>query len=429
MDRAKERGRNGWQFFTVELNARVMQRMKLQQELRQAIARKEFVLFYQPELSRDTGRVIGVEALIRWQHPIRGLLAPTEFIAFAEETGLIVPIGQWVVETACAQAAEWHRRGHRELFVAVNVSPLEIQRGQVAEHVRAALDRSGLEPRYLEIELTETIGMDGAESFIRTLDALKAIGIKIAIDDFGTGYSALGYLKRFPIDKLKIDRLFIRDIISEIDDAAIVQAIIAMAHNLKLQVTAEGVETAEQAGFLRRCHCDSAQGFLFSRPVAAAELSALLDNPLGPPLWSDPRGSRRSLLLVDDDPDVLGMLQSALHNGGYEIHTAGSAQQALELLANTQVSVIVTDQRMVGMSGIEFLRRAKILYPDSLRIVLSGQTDHDTVTAAINDGAVYKFLTKPCDNDALRDDVRQAFHRHEEESTRRLSLLATEGSS
>jgi DNA-binding NtrC family response regulator len=135
------------------------------------------------------------------------------------------------------------------------------------------------------------------------------------------------------------------------------------------------------------------------------------------------------LLLVDDDPDVLGMLQSALHNGGYEIHTAGSAQQALELLATTQVSVIVTDQRMVGMSGIEFLRRAKILYPDSLRIVLSGQTDHDTVTAAINDGAVYKFLTKPCDNDALRDDVRQAFHRHEEESTRRLSLLATEGSS
>ncbi|MEO8132490.1 MAG: EAL domain-containing protein [Betaproteobacteria bacterium] len=279
MYRAKDQGRNGCQFFTEELNTRVTRRMALVQELRQAIERREFTMFYQPELSLTSGRVIGVEALIRWRHPVRGLLAPADFIAVAEETGLILPIGKWVVETACAQAAEWHRRGHRDLFVAVNVSPLEIRRGDVAEQIRGALALSGLDPRSLEIELTETIGMDGAESFIRTLNALKAIGVTVAIDDFGTGYSTLGYLKRFPIDKVKIDIMFIRDIVTDIDDAAIVQAIIAMSHHLKLKVTAEGVETAEQAEFLRRFHCDSAQGYLFGRPMEAEKLSALLDQP------------------------------------------------------------------------------------------------------------------------------------------------------
>jgi diguanylate cyclase (GGDEF)-like protein len=423
MYRAKEQGRNGCQFYTEELNTRVTRRLALEQELRRAIERNEFTLFYQPELSLDSGRVIGVEALIRWQHPVRGLLAPAEFIALAEETGLILPIGKWVVETACAQAAEWHRRGHRDLFVAVNVSPLEIRRGDVAEQIRGALSRSGLNPRHLEIELTETIGMDGAESFIRTLEALKAIGVTVAIDDFGTGYSTLGYLKRFPIDKVKIDRMFIHDIVTEIDDAAIVKAIIAMSHHLKLKVTAEGVETEEQAGFLRLCHCDSAQGYLFGRPMDAEALGALLDNRTGPPLWSGPRGSQRSLLLVDDDPDTLELLQSVLKGDGYDIHTAASAQQALDLLANTRIAVIVTDQRMTGMSGIEFLRRAKIMYPDTLRIVLSGHTDPATVTAAINEGAVYKYLTKPCANAALREDVRRAFHSHEQEALRRDSHL------
>ena len=424
MYRAKEQGRNGCQFFTEELNTRVTVRMALEQDLRRAIERREFTLFYQPELSLDSGRIIGVEALIRWQHPVRGLLAPAEFIAVAEETGLILPIGQWVVETACAQAAEWHRRGHRDLFVAVNVSPLEIRRGDVAEQIRGALARSGLDPRCLEIELTETIGMDGAESFIHTLDALKAIGVTIAIDDFGTGYSTLGYLKRFPIDKLKIDRMFIRDVVTEIDDAAIVQAIIAMAHHLKLKVTAEGVETDEQAGFLHRSHCDSAQGYLFGRPMDAAHLGALLDNRSEPPLWSGPSGPQRSLLLVDDDPDTLHRLQSALQVDGYDIHTATSAQQALDLLAHTRIAVTVSDQRMSGMSGIEFLRRAKIMYPDTLRIVLSGYTDPATATAATNEGAVYKVVTKPWTNAALRKDVRRAFHRHEQEGLRRDPCLA-----
>jgi EAL domain-containing protein (putative c-di-GMP-specific phosphodiesterase class I) len=223
MYRAKEQGRNCCQFFTEELNSRHTRRTALVQELRLAIERREFKLFYQPELSLVSGRIIGVEALIRWQHPVRGLLAPAEFIAVAEETGLILPIGQWVVETACAQAAEWHRRGHHDLFVAVNVSPLEIRHGDVANQIRGALARSGLDPRSLEIELTETLGMDGAESFIQTLDALKAIGVKVAIDDFGTGYSSLSYLRRFRVDALKIDQSFIRQISIAGDDATMWQ--------------------------------------------------------------------------------------------------------------------------------------------------------------------------------------------------------------
>src|SRR4029453_2198428 len=236
MYRAKEQGRGNFHFYTEELHSRVMRRMDLERELRLAIERQEFVLFYQPQVSLDSGRIAGVEALVRWQHPVRGLLAPAEFIAVAEETGLIVPIGRWVAETACSQIGEWHRRGHRDLCMAINVSPHEVRRSNVADHLREVLARADLDPRFLEIELTETLVMDGAEAFIEALNELKAIGITIAIDDFGTGYSSLSYLKRFPIDKIKIDRIFINDIVTEIDDAAIVQAVIPMATPLKLGV-------------------------------------------------------------------------------------------------------------------------------------------------------------------------------------------------
>ena len=414
MYRAKQKGRNGFHFFTDELHARATRRMGLEAELRRAIDNDEFILHYQPQVSLDTGRIIGVEALVRWQHPVRGLVAPLEFIGIAEETGLIVPIGAWVAKTACAQVAQWHRRGHRGLFAAINVSPLEIRRGHVLGTIGDALAQSGLDPRYLEIELTETLIMDGAESFVRSLEALKATGINIAIDDFGTGYSSLSYLKRFPIDKVKIDRIFINDIVSEVDDAAIVQAIIAMSHHLKLQVTAEGVETQEQAEFLRRCQCDIVQGFLFGHPVPAAEMSATLDSHGSLPLLRGPQGTSRSLLIVDDEENNLRALQRVLRRDGYDIHTALSAPQALEVLANTRISVIVADQRMPGMSGTELLARAKSLYPDTVRIILSGFTDLGTITSAINEGAVYKFLTKPWEDEALREDIRGAFRLYEQ---------------
>lgn len=414
MYRAKEKGRGTFHFYTEELHTRVMRRIELERELRLAIERQEFVLFYQPQVSLDSGRIVGVEALVRWQHPVRGLLLPGDFIAVAEETGLIIPLGRWVAETACVQVAEWHRRGHRELGMAINLSPHEIRRGNVAEHLRGALARADLDPRFLEVELTETLVMDGAESFIRSLNELKAIGITIAIDDFGTGYSSLSYLKRFPIDKIKIDQVFIREIVTEVDDAAIVQAVIAMSHHLKLRVIAEGVESDDQAAFLRRCQCDFGQGFLFSEALPAAELSGLLDGRGSGSLLSDRRSTSRALLLVDDEPNNLRALKRALGRDGYEIHTATSARQALEILAQTPISVIMSDQRMPGMSGTELLSRAKTLYPDTVRIVLSGYTDLTTVTAAINEGAIYKFLTKPWEHDVLREDIRLAFHHHEQ---------------
>ena len=424
MYRAKEQGRGTFHFYTEELHSRVMRRMDLERELRLAIERQEFVLFYQPQVSLDSGRIVGVEALVRWQHPVRGLLAPAEFIAVAEETGLIVPIGRWVAETACFQIAEWHRRGHRDLCMAINVSPHEIRRSSVADHLREVLARADLDPRFLEIELTETLVMDGAEAFIDALNELKAIGITIAIDDFGTGYSSLSYLKRFPIDKIKIDRVFISDIVTEVDDAAIVQAVIAMSHHLKLRVIAEGVESDDQAAFLRRCQCDFAQGFLFSGALPAAELSSLLDSRGSTSLLTDRRNASRSLLIVDDEPNNLRALKRALGRDGYEIYTATSARQALEILAQTPVSVIMSDQRMPGMSGTELLSRAKTLYPDTVRIVLSGYTDLATVTAAINEGAIYKFLTKPWEHDALREDIRLAFHHHERRTSNKSAAVA-----
>ncbi|MBA3775742.1 MAG: EAL domain-containing protein, partial [Betaproteobacteria bacterium] len=318
MYRAKEQGRNNFQFYTEELNAQATRRMGLERELRRGIERGEFELYYQPQVSLDTGRIIGVEALIRWQHPDRGLLSPAEFIGVAEETRLILPIGQWVIEAACAQAAAWHRAGRTKVFVAVNVSPAEVRRGNVVSHIRETLAQSGLDPRYLEIELTESVIMDGAESFIHTLRGLKKLGVTIAIDDFGTGYSSLSYLKRFPIDKVKVDCSFIRDIVSDPDDAAIVQAVIAMSHHLKLKVVAEGVETAQQAEFLRRSHCDIVQGFLFGAPVSAAQLEEMLVGGDGQRLLPGPGGSPRTLLIVDDEENNLRALKRALRGEGYD---------------------------------------------------------------------------------------------------------------
>ena len=276
MYRAKEQGRNNFQSYTAGLSDRMTRRWALAQELRRAVELEEFELFYQPQVSLATRRVIGVEALIRWNHPLRGLLEPGEFIGAAEETGLILPIGRWVIETACAQAAVWHGAGYPEISVSVNVSPVQIQRGNVPEHVEEALTRWGIAPGRFEIELTESVLLDGAETFVGVLGRLRRIGVSIAIDDFGTGYSSLSYLKHFPIDKVKIDQTFVRDIVTDQDDSTIVQAVIAMAHHLKLAVVAEGVETERQAGFLDRYGCDIAQGFLFGAPMRATAFGELL---------------------------------------------------------------------------------------------------------------------------------------------------------
>ncbi|MBI1822923.1 MAG: EAL domain-containing protein [Nitrospirae bacterium] len=273
---AKSKGRNNYQFFTSSMNSRALTQLSLGNELRLALEREEFELHYQPMLDIRTRQIIGMEALVRWRHPEKGLISPGIFIPLAEELGLIFRLGEWVLHKACVQNKAWQTSGLAHIPVAVNLSSYQFQHGELKDTIVRTLRESGLGPEYLELELTEGAIMENAESTIHTLREWKEMGIHLSIDDFGTGYSSLNYLKRFPIDKIKIDRTFVMDINLNPDDAAIVTAIIVMAHSLKLKVIAEGVETEEQLAFLLAHGCDEIQGFLFSRPLPADVFETLL---------------------------------------------------------------------------------------------------------------------------------------------------------
>lgn len=273
MYRAKETGRNNFQFFTAQLNALATERLELENNLRRALERQQFELNYQPRIDLASGALVGAEALIRWRMSDEQTIAPSRFIPMAEEIGLIAPIGKWVLKTACAQNKAWQEAGFAPLVMSVNVSPRQFRQDQFVQTVAQVLRETGLEARYLEIELTESAVMHDAEEFVAMLNELNDLGVQIAIDDFGTGYSSLSYLKRFPVDRLKVDRSFVQDIASDADDATIVRTIIALGHNLGLKVVAEGVETDEQLEFLRENECDELQGYLYGRPLTAEEFA------------------------------------------------------------------------------------------------------------------------------------------------------------
>ena len=413
MVRAKEAGRDGYRFFTAGMNVQVLARLDLEVALRRALEQNEFALYYQPKVNLSTGRISGAEALLRWNRPGYGLVYPAEFIPVMEETGLIVRAGAWIIDQACRQIAQWVANGTGELRVAVNVSSRQFVEGDLEADVRAAIARHNVDPSLLELELTESALMSNAERTIGVLTNLKALGIKIAIDDFGTGYSSLAYLKRFPIDKLKIDIAFVRDITVNPDDAAIALAIISMAHSMKMQVIAEGVESRAQMAYLRRHRCDEIQGFHFSRPLPPREMADMLvSNRALPAEPESTESSRQTLLLVDDDVNVLSSLHRLFRRDNYRILTALSPAEGFEMLALHQVHVVVCDQRMPIMSGTEFLSKVKEMYPDTIRIILSGYTGLDAVLDSINRGAIYRFYTKPWDDTQLRDNIRLAFHHY-----------------
>ena len=281
--RAKKQGGNNYQFYSADMNAMALNRLALETSLRQAIDNQEFITYYQPVVNLASNRIVGLEALVRWQHPQLGVLPPSEFLGLAEDTGLILNISESVMRSACFQTREWQLQGLSGLRIAVNISARQFQQKDLIDKVIHALGESRLDPSCLELELTETSIMENPESAARILTEIRKLGVRIAVDDFGTGYSSLSYLKRLPIDTLKLDRSFVNGVPTDPDDAALVMAIVTLAHNLRLRVVAEGIETEEQLNFLRLLKCDEGQGYLFSRPQRAEVLEpALFESTLPP---------------------------------------------------------------------------------------------------------------------------------------------------
>jgi len=296
MYQAKESGRNCFQFFKPEMNAKAAQRQSTENGLRIALERKGFVLHYQPKFDLQTGAITAVEALVRWRHPVRGVLPPSEFMSTAEESGLIVPLGRWVLHEACRQARVWQDAGLKGIRMAINISAVELRAKEFVQGVRAILKDTGCEPTSLELELTETFLLQDPHATAAVLGTLKGLGVNLALDDFGTGYSSLSYMRRFPIDTLKIDQSFMRDVVSDRDNASIVQAVISLGKSLHMRVVAEGIETDGQLHFLQEHACPEGQGYLLARPGVAKHVTRLLemDSTAGSRAFSRPHPQRPS---------------------------------------------------------------------------------------------------------------------------------------
>jgi diguanylate cyclase (GGDEF)-like protein/PAS domain S-box-containing protein len=408
---AKSAGRNNYQYYTAEMNQRATEKLRLETRLRHAIEREEFILHYQPKVDIATGKITGLEALLRWQSPDAGLVAPDQFIPLLEETGLIVQVGDWVARQACAQIHAWRAAGITPVPVAVNLSARQLRQSGFGATLGRALAEFRIPAELMEIEITESSLMENPEQAIIVLTEIADLGVRLSADDFGTGYSSLSYLKRLPLDALKIDRSFVRDITSDPDDAAITRTVITLAHGLDLKVIAEGVETEEQLAFLGQNQCDEAQGYLFSKPLPALACTALLSqgSSLHPERIAANESEIPAVLLVDDDRDHLLLTRLLLQRDGHRVLETTSTRDAFEMLATNRVSIIISDENMPGMSGVEFLRRVKSMYPEAMRIMFSGAGDFGTATAAINEGEVHKFFIKGRDEELLSREISKKF--------------------
>lgn len=406
---AKESGRDTFRFFASGMHRDAERRLHLEAELDHALARGQISLAYQPQIDLTTGRINALEALMRWQHPELGNLGPTEFIPVAEESGMMQALGTWAIGEACRQNKAWIDAGYAPLPVAVNISGKQFYHDDLAGIVAGVLTETGLPPHLLELEFTESAFSGDMNTAAVIVKSLRALGVSLVLDDFGSGYSSLASLSGFPFHKIKIDRCFVHDITTNPVNAAIASASIAMARSLNLVVLAEGVETEAQMQFLRGRQCEAMQGYLFSEALPVEQMGKLLASQRTLKVTAAAETVQQTLLLVDDEANILNALMRVLRREGYQIFTADNTELAFELLAQHPVQVILSDQRMPGMSGTEFLERAKMLYPNTVRIILSGYTDLASITEAINRGAIYHFMTKPWDDDKLRSEVREAF--------------------
>ncbi|MET3105952.1 diguanylate cyclase (GGDEF)-like protein [Oxalobacteraceae bacterium GrIS 1.18] len=418
---AMEAGGNRHEFFNQEIDRQRQIRSALANELFHAIEDRQFELHYQPVIDLQTGQLASMEALIRWNHPNRGVIPPIQFISVAEDLSLIIPLGAWVIRQACADISAWLKAGMIVPRIAINVSPKQLQETDFTQNLLDTLNSFGVSPGCITLEITESLFLKHNDQIEITLKQIHQHGFALSMDDFGTGYSALSYLKHYPFDYVKIDRSFVHDIIENPDDAAIANAIISMTHSMGIKVIAEGVETEAQCDYLTRNMCDFIQGYYVSRPMpAAAAQQFMARNYQLPVNLKRFYKTERTLLLVDDEPNILSSLKRLLRQDGYQILTATSGQQGLEVIEHSPVDVIISDQRMPEMTGVEFLRIAKQICPETIRIVLSGYTELQSITDAINEGAIYKFLTKPWDDAQFREQIAEAFRQKEMSDENRL---------
>ncbi|MHB1941915.1 MAG: EAL domain-containing protein [Acidiferrobacteraceae bacterium] len=402
-------GQEHIRFYAPEMNIRTRERYELEQALRQAIERDEFTLHYQPQVELTHGRIVGAEALLRWRRPEKGLVSPAAFVPVLEDTGLIIEVGDWVLRTACMQQVEWMKSTGVAVNMAVNVSARQFQDENLPGRVREIIAQTAIDPRSLELEITESVYMDNADRALQVLHAFKSVGVGLSIDDFGTGYCSLSYLREFPVDVLKIDQSFVRWMTSDPDSFVIARAVVALAHGLGMRVIAEGVEAEGQLRLLVGERCDEVQGYFFSRPVPASEFYELLRTGA---CYQLPKpashGVSATILVVDNEPDIVAVLEPALDANAYRIIAVGSTEEAFEALAVNNVAVIVAGQDVFGISGEEFMRRVQGIHPTVTRILLVRDTAHARATETIDQDPAAEYISLPLDENGLRNRFREA---------------------
>ncbi|GLR11682.1 hypothetical protein GCM10007907_04720 [Chitinimonas prasina] len=414
MYKAKEQGKSQISRFELTMNDTVQKRVALERDLRHAISYGELEMFYQPQLDLRAGALCGFEALIRWRMADGRIISPLDFIPVAEESGLIRDVDRYVINCVFQQVAAWLAAGYDPGEVAINISTYSLQEHDIVAYISDTLNRHHVPAARIKLEVTEGLLMKNVDTAQRIMNDLKAVGLKWSIDDFGTGYSALSYLRKYPFDQLKIDRSFVEDVHLNLENASVTRAIISMAHSLGIAVIAEGVETAEQLGFLLQAGCSQIQGYYYSPPLPANSCVQLLadDGVLSLPAISIKR-NQRTLLVVDSTPAIHTYLLRDLQREGYHILNVDCPADAFKILAINQVGVVLADQRQPGISGADFLRQVKTLHPDTVRIAMSSYTDVDSILKAINEGAIFRFITKPWQPQELKEQLREAFKQYE----------------
>lgn len=407
---AKTNGRNQFSFYTRELNASACAQLEMENDLRRALSQNELVLHYQPKVDLQSGKVCGLEALIRWQRGGHEWVPPTVFIPLAEKSGLILTIGAWVLEQACWQIRSWQDEGLDNVNISINVSARQFRSGNLDKQVSQALEKHRVDARHLELELTESMLMQEPDHAVATMHKLKNIGVKISLDDFGTGYSSFSYPSRFPIDTLKIDQSFIHDVTTEPNAAEIASAIIGLAHRMNLRVVAEGVESEAQLAYLLEKDSDEIQGYHFSRALSPVDIAALLRSGKSLPAAQNRPADIRTLLIMDDDPLSMKAIEHELQGQDYAILTASDTASGMTLLALNHVQVILAVVHSPGLNVLNFLHKAQEIHPHTLRILLSEA--HDQLAGlyqTVNTGAAHKLLGSPIEGGHLRKHLSDSF--------------------